>query len=202
MTLPVEELEALIKDLRWEHFEADPLGQIQVGNKLFCMRIGIHMNRPVQAIIADGQFVRMRSAEFYDDKKLHKIDPDRLAECLYMDAQQQAYWPKWRPFMADQAKIQNELMKAAQTQNLGSGGILGGLGSGLSSGARIKMMQAQAEIAHKQAEIAHKIAIEEAKVAIGDIWKSEDGGVNWMRESKKRPSKLFPWSKVRWEDDY
>ena len=116
MTLPVDELEALIKDLRWEHFEADPLGQIQVGNKLFCMRVGIHMSRPVQAIVCEGQFVRMRSAEFYEDRKLHKIDPERLAECLYMDVQQHAGWPKWRPFMMDQNKLQNE-MRAAKSQH-------------------------------------------------------------------------------------
>ena len=165
MTLPVNELEALIKDLRWEHFEADHLGQIQVGNKLFCMRVGIHMSRPVQAIVCEGQFVRMRSAEFYEDRRLHKIDPERLAECLYMDTQQQASWPKWRPLTLDQNKLQNEMMKAAQSQHgvaqggIGGGGFVGGGGGGGIGGvsptgmAKIQKAQMLLEIEKVRAEI-------------------------------------------------
>lgn len=135
MTQPVEALEALIKDLRWEHFEANDLGQIEVGGKLFCMRIGIHMNRPVQAIICDGQFVRMRSADFYGNKILLKIDPERLSESLYIEATTQG-WPKWRPYLPDHGQLVGAQQRASnQVPGVYLGNTSGGVGIGGGGGS-------------------------------------------------------------------
>lgn len=175
MIPPVEELEALIKDYRWEHFEADPLGQIQVGNKLFCMRVGIHMDRPVQAIIADGQFVRMRSADFYKDKQLQKIDPERLAECLYVEgpASNIPMWPRWRPFIMDQNKLlgaQQQMAAAQRSQNLTISGAGGGIG-GMSQSDIAKL---EAQIKKTRAEIQDQMKAKAPVKSPKKLWWASD----------------------------
>ncbi|RPI87192.1 MAG: hypothetical protein EHM40_23145 [Chloroflexi bacterium] len=188
MTLPVEGLEALIKDLRWEHFEADPLGQIQVDGKLFCMRVGLHMDRPVQAIVCDGQFVRIRSAEFYQDKQLLKIDPERLAESLYMEGiQAGGPWPKWRPLMPDPSKLIGasqannpaNQVKGYATYGGGSGGGHASVGGGRSAGGIGKydpsLLQAvKDQLKMKmQAEMA-KLELERELANKGEPWFLKD----------------------------
>jgi len=180
--LQVEELEALIKDLRWEHFEADPMGQIQVKGKLFCMRVGLHMDRPVQAIICDGQFVRIRSAEYYQDKKLHKLDPERLAESVYMEAVGQG-WPGWRPFLpSPNQNIQHAGATSTLMKGIGAIAGGGGGGGGTSSGVgghatptQIKTLQQAMEKQKMQMQMDREIAI--AKL-----------------ESDKKPIRYAPWS--------
>jgi hypothetical protein len=49
----------------------------------FKMRVGLHLNRPTQAIIAEGQFVRMRAAPEYADYELRVLDAQKPDSCLY-----------------------------------------------------------------------------------------------------------------------
>ena len=55
-------LEKLLSKHTYDEFEKQPSGDLLIGGVLFSMRVGLFMGRPMQAIQADGQFVRMRPA--------------------------------------------------------------------------------------------------------------------------------------------
>jgi hypothetical protein len=172
MTLPVEELEALIADLRWEHFESILTGNILVQNKMFCMRVGEHLGRPVQVIICDGQFVRMRSAEHYQQMTLHKLDPERLSESLYMDGSS----VQWRPNTFDPRKMMVGI--GAQSR------------AGIATPGQSYTTSAQAQSAMMQAQIANNtLKLENLKI---------EEEINSRLKSAKKPYKMMPWSKIRW----
>jgi hypothetical protein len=90
----IEEIERamrLQKDMTWAHFESTIRGEIPLHFKgfreriLIKMRVGLHMGKPMQALIADDQFIRMRAAPEYADCKLTKLDPLFPDKCLYID---------------------------------------------------------------------------------------------------------------------
>lgn len=91
--MTVEELDALLGDYTWEDFEGLDMGEIRVTSRkllmlrgrgtLFKMRVGLYMGRPMQAIIAEGQFVRMRPATQYEGFELKRLDCTEPDECVY-----------------------------------------------------------------------------------------------------------------------
>ncbi len=67
----------------WEMFEAKQRGELVIGGYTFAMRVGLHLKRPTQAIMAAGQFVRMRSAGNATGRDLKVLDPAMPGNCLY-----------------------------------------------------------------------------------------------------------------------
>jgi len=132
--MTVEELEEMINDLRWEHFESEMWGQIQISKIIFAMRVGLHMDRPTQAVMAEGQFVRMRSADYWKDFMLTKLDPDRLYESLYFlrggQSVNSAMDTLWRP---------KELMPT----QAGMGGLNPGIYGGAAQMTAAQLLQIQ-----------------------------------------------------------
>lgn len=67
------------RKLTWEAFEAKPNGELKGpgGKTIFKMRVGLILGRPMQVIIADGQYVRMRAAPRWDPElwELSVLDP-------------------------------------------------------------------------------------------------------------------------------
>jgi len=112
--MTIDELKYLIKDYGWAHFESEHLGQVTIAirnspllstgleYKNFYLRVGLHMNRPFKAIIADGQFVRMAAAPEYADCDLVRLDPVRPSNCTYSMPRQvigsTEIKPIWKPF--------------------------------------------------------------------------------------------------------
>jgi len=64
---------------------------------VFEMRVGTHFERPMQAIMSCGHFIRMRSAEIWGSALLGKLDPARPDNCLYAHAP--ALVQVWRPYI-------------------------------------------------------------------------------------------------------
>ena len=93
VNMTIDELERLISNLTWEDFEKTDRGEFTVGyvppNQSepifikFYMRIGLHMNRPFQAVLADNQYVRLRAVPEYANHKLERLDAARPTTCLY-----------------------------------------------------------------------------------------------------------------------
>ncbi|RPI87193.1 MAG: hypothetical protein EHM40_23150 [Chloroflexi bacterium] len=91
--MTIDELERLISHVTWDDFERTDLGEFTVGYVppremepvfiKFCMRVGLHMNRPFQAVIADNQFVRLRAAPEYNNHNLKRLVAAHPAACLY-----------------------------------------------------------------------------------------------------------------------
>lgn len=71
----------------WEQFEANKLGELVVAGYTFRMRVGLHLQRPVQAIIGASQFIKIRSAGNCEGMRLKVLDPDDPSVCLYS-----GYW--------------------------------------------------------------------------------------------------------------
>lgn len=107
--MTVEELERLISSITWDDFEKTDLGEFTVGYVppgeqeplfiKFSMRVGLHMNRPFQVVIADKQFVRLRAAPAYTGhvlKRLFAADPNY---CLYTPRVRTGFnsRPLWQP---------------------------------------------------------------------------------------------------------
>ena len=81
-----QELEQMIADIEWEQFQEPTDGNIyfwHLGKIKFCYRIGAHFKRPMEAIMAQGQFIRMRAAPHYEHFELKRLDPDNVDKCLY-----------------------------------------------------------------------------------------------------------------------
>jgi hypothetical protein len=89
--LTAEELKRMIKQAghSWAHFESTSRGELVVIRKgfrekiLIKMRIGLHMGLSTQALIADDQFIKIRSRPDFDDYVLKKLDPLWPDKCLY-----------------------------------------------------------------------------------------------------------------------
>lgn len=77
------------KGMTWAHFESNNRGEIPLRLKgfretiLIRMRVGLHMGKPMQALIADDQFIRMRSVPEYESYSLNKLEPEWPDKCLY-----------------------------------------------------------------------------------------------------------------------
>ncbi|RPI87191.1 MAG: hypothetical protein EHM40_23140 [Chloroflexi bacterium] len=82
-------LEKGLGERTFADFEQASRGEIDLHTGLtfrrtkFKMRVGIHLGRPTQAILAEGQFVRMRSAPEYADYELKVLDAKNPDSCLY-----------------------------------------------------------------------------------------------------------------------
>jgi len=91
--MTIDELEQLISNLTWEDFEKTDWGELTIGYVpphqkepifiKFCMRVGLHMNRPFQAVIAVSQYVRLRAAPQYTGYKLHRLNASHPSGCWY-----------------------------------------------------------------------------------------------------------------------
>lgn len=117
LKMTIDELEYLIKDYDWSHFEAEYTGQLSIAirnspalqtgleHKNFYLRVGLHMNRPFKAIICDGQFVRMTATPEYNGYyDLRRLDPSQPNNCLYNMPRRvfprdvAEVKPLWKPF--------------------------------------------------------------------------------------------------------
>jgi hypothetical protein len=93
---PIKTLEEapvyILGDWTWEAFETIPDGHLRLaGNEVepycadFYMRVGLHLERPVQAIVSCGKFIRLRRDERWTMHFLNKIDPTDPYSSLYID---------------------------------------------------------------------------------------------------------------------
>ena len=88
-SLVIPALEQALGERAFANFEETTKGEILLNTGLtfrrtkFKMRIGLHLNRPTQAIIAEGHFVRMRAAPEYADYELKVLDANNPDNCLY-----------------------------------------------------------------------------------------------------------------------
>lgn len=115
MSLGLEELQKWFDGLHysWELFESVETGQILPGvcsieNCPHCsvsgqappmlrMRVGLHMGRPTQAIMAEGHFLRIRAARpEFAVAYLKKLDPQYPDTCLYLGGLT-GQQPMWMP---------------------------------------------------------------------------------------------------------
>jgi hypothetical protein len=86
-TLPI--LQKALGETTFSKFEENPKGELKIHTGLnfratkFKMRVGLHLGRPTQAIIAEGQFVKMRAAPEYADYELRVLDANNPDACLY-----------------------------------------------------------------------------------------------------------------------
>ena len=90
--LSLEELHSLLKPYNWDDFEATQDGYLPIAQQpadpegiSFYMRVGLHMKRPMQVIIAEGNFVRMRVEKRWLEwqPQFKTIDPKNPKESLY-----------------------------------------------------------------------------------------------------------------------
>lgn len=71
-----KELDNLLGALTFEHFERQPNGCIYIAPVRFWMRVGTWFGKPVQAIIAESLFIRVRDTDYQiDNFVLHELDP-------------------------------------------------------------------------------------------------------------------------------
>ena len=88
-SLVIPALERALGERSFANFESDAKGELLLNTGLtfkrtkFKMRIGLHLNRPTQAIIAEGHFIRMRAAPEYADYELKVLDANHPDNCLY-----------------------------------------------------------------------------------------------------------------------
>lgn len=79
-----EYLNKVLEGTSFEEFEATQHGELTRSGIRFCMRVGLHFNRPVQAIMALGYFVKMRKYENSDDAKdLYELNPKQPMLNMY-----------------------------------------------------------------------------------------------------------------------
>lgn len=156
----IEELERILGQFHytWEHFEANECGEIKIkdpmwGENTFKMRIGLHMGRPTQAIMAIGSFVKLRAAPKYGQYVLAKLDPQYPDDCLYphpgrvgRELTQWMYLPYAR--QPDQN---------AQSQGLGGAYV------GYQNNLAIQNTQAQAQAQMQMAKMMHAQQLAQAQ---------------------------------------
>jgi hypothetical protein len=111
--ISLDQLIRIAEDKTWEDFEAMPDGRLLLHDHaqtilpeeeevnpllwVFEMRIGQHFERPMQAIMSCGHFIRMRSAESWGVAKLGKLDPAQPSNCLYAQLSPLSWG--WRPYI-------------------------------------------------------------------------------------------------------
>lgn len=73
-----------VKNLDWLGFESKDDGEIEIDDQLYWMRVGLHFQRPMQAIMTWGKFVKMRAAPVWDGWPLLILNPNRGPDnCFY-----------------------------------------------------------------------------------------------------------------------
>lgn len=73
-------------DHLWHLFETEIDGEAQVDEDLYWMRVGLHLNRPMQAIMTMGKFLKMKPASKWENGswRLKVLDPKRGPDnCMY-----------------------------------------------------------------------------------------------------------------------
>jgi hypothetical protein len=121
--MTIEELEVLIADVEWERFQEPNDGNFHVWLKpnliKFSYRVGLHFKRPMEAIMAKGEFVRMRAAPQYSQFDLIRLDPENVDKCLYTYFQVgiDAYTKSWQPKVSKDWLAQQQSQLMQQTQN-------------------------------------------------------------------------------------
>ncbi len=114
--ITVNQLIRIAEEKTWEDFEAMPDGRLVLQDHaqtllrgeepispllwVFEMRVGLHFERPMQAIMSCGHFIRMRSTnENWKSYPLKKLDPARPVDCLYHNSHpfMQDFQVTWRP---------------------------------------------------------------------------------------------------------
>jgi hypothetical protein len=118
--ITINQLIRIAEERTWEDFEAMPDGRLILQDHaqtllqseepvspllwIFEMRIGLHFERPMQAIMSCGHFIRMRSADIsWGVESLRKLDPARPNDCLYTQMGPLNVGPLnwgWRPYMS------------------------------------------------------------------------------------------------------
>ena len=94
----VEELDEIIRKewYDWNNFEVTWTGELYAKNIRFSLRVGLYMLQPMQAIIAEGQFVRMKTfSGSKTDFDFMKLDPKRPDLGLYTPTFN--HRPLWMP---------------------------------------------------------------------------------------------------------
>lgn len=84
--LLVKHLENTLNGHTWDYFETTQNGDNVVGGVVFNLRVGLHMKRPIKAILAMGCFIKIKPfgvRDAYDRDHLKDIDPKRPDLCLY-----------------------------------------------------------------------------------------------------------------------
>ncbi len=79
----LEYCQMLAEEVPFERFEETFSGDIGIGDTIFKMRIGLHMQRPMQAIIAHRQFIKMRPETRFNERRLLTLDALSPDTCLY-----------------------------------------------------------------------------------------------------------------------
>jgi hypothetical protein len=112
--ISLDQLIRISEDKTWEDFEAMPDGRLLLHDHaqtilheeeevspllwVFEMRIGQHFERPMQAIMSCGHFIRMRSADIpWGAAQLGKLDPAQPGNCLYAQLTPLSWG--WRPYI-------------------------------------------------------------------------------------------------------
>ncbi len=90
--ISLEELHKLAEPYSWDDFEDTndghikvPLGSTDPLGQSFYMRVGLHMKRPMQVLIAEGNFIRMRSEKRWPEwlPQFKQLDPKEPSGCIY-----------------------------------------------------------------------------------------------------------------------
>jgi len=108
MTLTVDDLQALIEHLDWDDFQRTEHGVIYVyvpyvrdkAESLirYSYRVGLHFKRPMEAIMAKGEYIRMQAAPQYEfSGPLGRLDPENVDGCLYTGFKNGIMLSGWRP---------------------------------------------------------------------------------------------------------
>jgi hypothetical protein len=69
----------------WDAFSVRNNGTIELQGIPFKLRVGLHMKRPMRAIIAVNQFIRVKAAPEFKDYQLKKLTPEAPDTCMYTD---------------------------------------------------------------------------------------------------------------------
>jgi hypothetical protein len=91
------ELRKLLDGKKWRDFENTVHGTITIDGIDFHMRVGLFACRPMQVIIANSQFIRMRSAPQYEKMLLVTLDPRKPEATMYTWLDDGAPIKMWKP---------------------------------------------------------------------------------------------------------
>ena len=87
-TVMLDYLERVLGSTSFEDFEKVFSGELTIGGVKFFMRVGLYMNRPVQAIMALGIYVKLRPYNPYNIandslEELYPLDPLNPSKNMY-----------------------------------------------------------------------------------------------------------------------
>ena len=133
-SITVHQLIRIAEDTPWEAFEAMSDGRLLLRDRaqtmlkdeepvnpllwVFEMRVGLHFERHMQAIMSCGHFIRMRNWDgSYKNGSLSKLDPAKPDSCLYKPSNQISGPGTWRPWPdLDWSASKQAIQQAYQAQ--------------------------------------------------------------------------------------